>query len=261
MSHGHPFPLIQLFGLPFVRSTLEAVVHYILQTAQDGSGPRRLGVVNIPLVVRAQQDPHVLNLLQTSFFNVPDGTPIVWIGRWKGYRDMHKIRGPSLMAEVLRESANQPIAHYFCGGLPGVAETLAQAVQERFGPVRIVGTYSPPFREMSEQEIQELAREMDQAGAHIVWVGIGSPKQDRLAERLRRHTRRVGFFIPVGGAFDMLSGRFPEAPRWMQNIGMEWFFRFLQEPRRLGPRYAYALPFFLWYTLRELFRSHPPEGN
>ncbi len=255
-ARWHPFPEIEVLGIPFIVSTFDALVEYLIRTSLEpdaGPYPRRLATVSIPLLVYAQEDPDLRALLTRSFMNLPDGMPAVWVGRWKGARGMEKIRGPSLMARLLAESRGRPVRHYFCGGLPGVAEQLRARAQARWGAIPIVGTYSPPFRPMTEDEVRALAADMDAREADIVWMGISSPKQDRLAERLARYSRRVRYFIPVGGAFDMLSGRVPEAPRWMHTTGLEWFFRMMHEPRRLAPRYLRVIPRFVRYAARDLW--------
>jgi N-acetylglucosaminyldiphosphoundecaprenol N-acetyl-beta-D-mannosaminyltransferase len=175
--------------------------------------------------------------------------PLVWILRSRGYECVERVYGPDLMLAVFGHFEGKGWKHFFYGGEPGVADELANTMRARFPALQIVGTYSPPFRDLTEVEKAQVTAMINESQADIVWVGISSPKQEFwMAEHKDRLEGNV--LIGVGAAFDFLSGRKRQAPRWMQKTGLEWLFRWLQEPRRLWPRYS-QYPRFVWLVLKE----------
>lgn len=187
-------------------------------------------------------------ILERAFLVTPDGMPLVWLGRLMGQRHMGRVYGPDLMLEVCRATVATGHAHFLYGGAPGVADQLRLALEEKAPGVRIVGTYSPPFRPLSADEEEALVREVARAQPDIIWVGLSTPKQERfMASYLDRLDTTLMF--GVGAAFDFHTGRIEQAPAWMQRCGLEWFFRLCSEPRRLGKRYLRNNPLFVWRLL------------
>ena len=180
--------------------------------------------------------------------------PGVWIGRLKGAKEMERCYGPDVFKEVMLTTADKDLSHYFCGGKKGVAEKLKQACEEKFSNYNVVGTFSPPFREMSEIELIELAAEINNKQSDIVWIGLSTPKQEIFAYRLSKFTN-VNFICTVGAAFDFHTGNVKQAPQWIQEIGMEWFFRLVMEPKRLWKRYFEIVPLFIWYNFLEFIKG------
>jgi len=164
---------------------------------------------------------------------------------------MERVCGPSLMLRVCQASAALPIRHFFYGGVPGVGERLAATLRGRFAGLQVAGWYCPPFRSLTEVEKRDVAARINSAQTDIVWVGLGTPKQERWAAEMRsRLAARV--IITVGAAFDFHTGRVKRAPSFLQSAGLEWAFRLWQEPRRLWKRYVYNNPVFLWLALLQL---------
>src|SRR5439155_17262675 len=149
-----------------------------------------------------------------------------------------------LMWEVCRLSAGLPVRHYLYGGAPGVALDLSRRLQAEHPGLDIAGIYCPRFRPLSSSELCEVAERINASGAHIVWVGLSTPKQERWI-RAVKGLLRARVLLSVGAAFDFHAGRIRQAPSWMQQAGLEWFFRLLQEPRRLWRRYAFNNPLFV----------------
>jgi N-acetylglucosaminyldiphosphoundecaprenol N-acetyl-beta-D-mannosaminyltransferase len=206
-------------------------------------------------------DPRLLAIFNGSGLTVPDGMSLVWLLRLKGHRGARRVYGPDLMLAVCRASAPLGYRHFLFGGAPGVAEALAERLQKQVSDLRVAGMYSPPFGRASMEEEREAARMIKDSRADIVWVGMSSPKQEVW---MADHVGRLGVpvMIGVGAAFDFLSGRKRQAPRWMQRSGLEWIFRLLSEPRRLWPRYR-QYPRFVVLVLREMLgldsRARPPS--
>jgi N-acetylglucosaminyldiphosphoundecaprenol N-acetyl-beta-D-mannosaminyltransferase len=142
------------------------------------------------------------------------------------------------------------LRHFFYGGAPGVTSVLRQKMEARFPGVQITGTLEPPFRPLTEEELAALARQVAAARPDIMWIGLSTPKQERF---MAAHLERLEtlLMIGVGAAFDFHAGRVPQAPRWMQRAGLEWFYRLCREPRRLGPRYLKNNPRFLYCLMLE----------
>ncbi|HYC70480.1 MAG TPA: WecB/TagA/CpsF family glycosyltransferase, partial [Opitutaceae bacterium] len=150
------------------------------------------------------------------------------------------------------------LTHYFYGGAPGVAGLLRDRLCARFPGLRVVGTFTPPFRELTADEFAALQADVARTSPDVIWVGLGTPKQERFAAAAAPRLD-AGVLITVGAAFDFHSGRVRQAPRWMQRSGLEWFHRLCAEPRRLGRRYLVNNPLFVARAAAQLMglRRYP----
>ena len=211
-------------------------------------------------VITAYNDSEFKNILNSFYINLPDGMPGVWVGRLKGAKNMDRCYGPDFFMEVMTKSSKKNIKHFFCGGKEGVAEQLKIECARKFRNNNVVGTFSPPFREMSDEELNILAQTINNLDVDIVWIGLSTPKQEIFAYRLSKYTN-VKFICTVGAAFDFHTGNVPQAPKFIQKIGMEWFFRLLMEPKRLYKRYFEIVPKFIYYNLIELLQYYLSKMN
>lgn len=213
-----------------------AVGHYVAVTGMHG-------------VMEAQQDPGFRSILNAADLVVPDGMPLVWLGRWHGYALRRRVYGPELM-ETFCRSTGPLYRHFFYGGGPGVADRLAGVLKQRYG-VTTVGTYFPPFRPLTDEEFVQVNCQIQAAAPDVVWVGLSTPKQERwMYEHCAR--LRTPVMVGVGAAFDFVAGGVKQAPAWMRENGLEWLFRLSQEPRRLWRRYFINGPDFVWNVCLEL---------
>ena len=195
-------------------------------------------------VMEAQVDPELRAILSHAMLVVPDGTPTVWMGHLQGLRKMSRVFGPDLMLAVMECPELQACSHFLCGGNDGVAEKLRESLLHRFPHVRIVGTYTPPFRKLAPEEELNLYRRVQQLRPDIIWVGLSTPKQERfMASYLPRLNTTL--MIGVGAAFDFHSGRLKDSPLWVKRAGLQWLHRLLQDPARLWKRYLLNNPRFL----------------
>jgi exopolysaccharide biosynthesis WecB/TagA/CpsF family protein len=242
-----------VLGLQISEVTLERAFRYFVHWSKDPVG-RTVVVRDVHGIVKAIDDPQLARIHNSADMVTPDGMPLVWSGRMLG-RSVSRTCGPDLMHYVLKHSARANLKHYFYGGKPGVAGRLKRAFEKRFPDVGIVGTSTPPFRTITDEELNVVAEEIRQSGAHIVWIGISSPKQEYLIERLKSLVPAT--FIGVGAAFDFHTGAVSRAPYWMQVAGLEWGFRLFSEPRRLWRRYLIVAPRFVWLMLKDHFSKHP----
>jgi N-acetylglucosaminyldiphosphoundecaprenol N-acetyl-beta-D-mannosaminyltransferase len=197
-------------------------------------------------IVESERDDSLRVLFNRAFLVVPDGMPLVWMGRYRyGKKQMGRVYGPDLMLEVMRLTEGSEIRHFFYGGKEGRAEELREAMLRRFPGANIVGVGTPPFRALEEGEIEELSKDIERCRPHLMWVGISTPKQDRFMAEVGPRLA-VPISLGVGAAFDFHTGHVAQAPGWMQRGGLEWLYRLTREPARLWPRYSRVVPRLLY---------------
>jgi N-acetylglucosaminyldiphosphoundecaprenol N-acetyl-beta-D-mannosaminyltransferase len=217
-----------------------------IQSRETG---RYVAVTGMHGVAESRQDSHFRKILNAADLVVPDGMPLVWLGRWHRHARRRRICGSELMETFCRQTG--PLCrHFFYGGAPGVADDLARVLHERHGIV-VAGTYVPPFRPLTEEEEREVADRVDSAAADVLWVGLSTPKQERWMYE-HRERLKVSVMIGVGAAFDMNSGKLQRAPIWMQDHCLEWLFRLVVDPQRLWRRYLVTIPKAAWFVGLEL---------
>ena len=196
-------------------------------------------------VMVAQDDPLMKQALTDSVITVPDGMPIVWAANMLGEHLPNRVYGPELMRRYCNRSLEHGHRVWLYGGRDqGALVQLALNLRRKHPGIRIVGGYSPPFRSLTSEEEDAIAKQINDAKPDVLWVGIGVPKQEKWMVRMRDRID-VPVMCAVGAAFDFHAGRVSQAPRWMQERGLEWTYRIAQEPRRLLPRYLYTNPRFM----------------
>jgi len=215
--------------------------------------PRFIAVTGMHGVTEARHDPAFRRALNTADLVVPDGMPLVWMGRRHGHPLERRVYGPELMIEFCRATAPRGYRHFFYGGAPGVAATLAERMSSTFRGVRVAGIFSPPFRDLHEREKESLRAWINRAAPDVLWVGLSTPKQEKWMVENRAHLD-VPVMVGVGAAFDLNTGRIRQAPPWMRENGLEWLYRFSRDPRRLWRRYLLRGPEFLWNVSLEITR-------
>jgi N-acetylglucosaminyldiphosphoundecaprenol N-acetyl-beta-D-mannosaminyltransferase len=195
-------------------------------------------------VMRCRRSEDLRRVVNRAGMVAPDGMPMVWLSR-DGHPDVSRVYGPDFMLAELARSAATGRRHFLYGGAGGVAARLASRMRERFPGLRIVGTLEPPFAPIEDLSTPAAAAEINAAEPDVVWVGIGSPKQERWMAAMRP-LLDAHVLMGVGAAFDFHSGTVRQAPSWMQRSGLEWLFRLAMEPRRLWRRYLVDNPWFVW---------------
>lgn len=212
---------------------------------------RYVAVTGMHGVSEARHDSRFREILNSADLVVPDGMPLVWLGRWHGYPLRRRVYGPELMETFCRVTG-QRYRHFFYGGATGVAQHLASTLRQRFG-ITVVGTYTPPFRPLTDEEESDVAARVKEAAPDVLWVGLSTPRQERWMYE-HRNSLTVPVMLGVGAAFDLNCGRLRRAPAWMRENGLEWLFRLLVEPRRLWKRYLVTIPSSIWSVSLELLR-------
>jgi N-acetylglucosaminyldiphosphoundecaprenol N-acetyl-beta-D-mannosaminyltransferase len=231
-------------------------IHDVIARMEDWIARRErchyIAVTGMHGVTEAQHDGRFKDVLNAADLVVADGYPLVWLGRRKGFAQMkRRVYGPELMAAFCEETAGRCYRHFFYGGAPGVAEGLARQFAARYPGLAVAGVYSPPFCALTAEEDRQVVATINVARADIVWVGLGTPKQERWMFE-HRDQLRVPVLVGVGAAFDFHTGRMIQAPTWMRENGLEWLFRLIQEPQRLWRRYLIYGSEFALLALLEL---------
>ena len=222
--------------------------------AWAGRGESRyvcLGTVNN--VMEARRSPDYRVVMDQADLVTSDGMPLVLMLRWLGTRSATRVYGPDLTGYLLEAAGDAGIPVGLYGGTDAVLARLVTTVKQRFTDLKVVYAEAPPFRAPTPEEDRRTMQAIQDAGVRILFVGLGSPKQDRWMHAHRDRAQAV--MLGVGQAFDLLSGAKPQAPRWMQSRGLEWTFRLATEPRRLWRRYLTQNPKFVLLALAQLLRA------
>lgn len=243
-------PRADVLGIPLALTDYEGTMDWIDSTIASGHRAC-LSAAAVHLVMVAQENAPTRDAVLRSM-TVPDGQPLVWALRALGHQQASRIYGPELMARFFERSARTGTRMYLYGGRnQGALVQLVLNLRRRFPGVKIVGGYSPPYRSLDDEERRAVAAEINRSGADVVWVGIGQPKQEHWMAEMRE-LLDVPVLVGVGAAFDFHAGLVPQAPSWLQAMGLEWAFRLVQEPRRLWRRYARYNPRFVVGFARQL---------
>jgi len=243
-------PEFRVVGVRVHAIQMDEAVTQIARWIENHESGRYVAVTGMHGVAESRKDQPFRDILNRADLVVPDGMPLVWLGRWHGHSLRRRVTGSELMLEFCRATGSRP-RHFFYGGASGVAENLAHRLHERFN-ITVAGTFTPPFRPLTEAEEVDLATRVKEAAPDILWVGLSTPKQERWMFE-HRGKLNVPVMLGVGAAFDMNSGRTSRAPAWMSDNGLEWFYRLLTEPRRLWKRYLVTIPQSMWSISLELF--------
>jgi len=226
----------------------DTLAQIVMWGAQHES--RYVSMCNVHSVVTATQDRQFKTVINNADLALADGAPIAWAVRRLGHIRQERISGPDLMWQYLGEAEQFAQVVYFFGATESTLEKLAAAVKTRFPKLQIGGTYSPSFSGTTMEEDERQVACINESGAHVVFVGLGCPKQEKW---MAAHRGRVSaVMIGVGAAFDFHAGTIRRAPLWCQRNGLEWLYRLCIEPRRLFWRYLITNTLFLIGISRQL---------
>ncbi len=203
-----------------------------------------VSVCNVHTIMECQNNISVREAVNNAGMATPDGMPLVWLANWESNQTVERVYGPDLMLAVCERSVQLGYKHYFYGGEEGVPKLLTAELKKRYPGLQIAGEFSPPFRSLTQAEEHSVVNMINETDPDIIWVGLGTPKQDLW---MAKHRPRLNapVIISVGAAFDFHTKRVRQAPNWMQRNGLEWLYRLIQEPRRLWYRYLVYNPWFV----------------
>ncbi|MCH3973323.1 MAG: WecB/TagA/CpsF family glycosyltransferase [Oscillospiraceae bacterium] len=238
-------PRVNIIGVPISAVNMESCIKNIFANWEAACG-NYICVSNVHTTVMAHNHPEYLKIQKDSFLSVPDGKPLSVLGK-KQYPEMGRVTGPDLMRRIFEESKVRPLRHYFYGNTREHLDQLLQKLAVDYPWVKIVGSEPSVFRDMTPQEEQQLVERINSTNPDFVWVALGAPRQEFFCSRMKGKIQ--GLMVGVGGAFNVLAGIVPEAPKWMQNCSLEWLYRLMQEPRRLFKRYFATNLEFIFYLI------------
>ncbi len=241
-----------ILGMRVDLTSYDDATERILAWAEAGES-RYVCVAAVNNVMRAHDDPAFARIMNEADLVTPDGMPLVWGLRRLGLPSATRVYGPDLTPHVLSEAETRGVPVGFFGGAPGVLDRLLGEVRRRWPRIDVAYAWSPPFRELTEREDEEVVAAIDASGARILFVGLGCPKQEAWMAAHRGRVRAA--MVGVGAAFDFLAGQKLQAPRLMQRVGLEWLFRLVTEPRRLMRRYVVQNPRFAALFAAQLLRG------
>lgn len=234
-------------GLEFQPTGPDAAANYVVELART----RRCAHVHLAnayTIALADRDDAYRQIVNQGIV-FADGKPITWFSRLARQAPrIRQVRGAQLFLDVVDVGRSCGVRHFLLGSTDEVLERMRARLAERFEDVEIVGSYSPPFRPLTAEEIANQDALIRESDADIIWVGLGTPKQDIESKRLAYSTARPA--VAVGAAFDFTAGTLRVAPIWMRYVGLEWLFRLASEPRRLWRRYLFGNARFVWAVLR-----------
>jgi len=251
VTQDRDFETYDVLGVPMSATTLDSASTAIVRWAGDDKA-RFVFIRDVHGIMQAKGDEELMRLHEKASMVTPDGMPLVWLGQSAGQR-VSRTCGPDLMEKVLLESPRTGLKHYFYGGKPGVAEKLKTGFVARAPGLEVVGVDTPPFRALTPSELENVAADINRSGADVVWIGVSTPKQEYLMDKLAPHLSAT--LVGVGAAFDFHTGAVSRAPIWMQRTGLEWLWRLSSEPRRLWRRYLVLAPKFVLLIALEKFKN------
>lgn len=236
-------PTCNILGVEIAAIDMDWLLDFTEENIEDLSGDY-MCVANVHTTVTAYEDPEYRAIQNGGIMAIPDGGPLSSVGRRRGHPHMERVTGPDYMDRIMRISVEKGYRHFFYGSTERVLEKMEVNLRERYPGLRIAGMCSPPFRPMTSEEDRTLVEQINGAGADLIWVGLGAPKQERW---MAAHQGRInGFMVGVGAGFDYLAGDIRRAPGWMQAMDLEWMYRLLQDPKRLFRRYWHTNMRFIW---------------
>lgn len=233
-------------------TSYERATHQILSWAQQKEH-RYVCIANVHMAMEVFDSPRFAEVVNQADLVTPDGMPLVWALRWFGIRDAQRVYGPTLMLRICAAAAQQRVPIGLYGGVQESLEDFVKFLESSFPGIEIVCRIAPPFRPVTPVEAADYRQQIIDSAAQILFVGIGCPKQENW---MAAQTSLIpAVMLGVGAAFDFHSGRVKQAPLWMQNSGLEWLFRFYQEPSRLWQRYMYNNPRFILFLSYQWLRN------
>ena len=239
-------PVCKILGVDIAAINMEWLIDFTSRHLKTLSGDY-MCVANVHTTVTAFDDAEYCDIQNGAVIAIPDGSPLVSIGKRRGYDDMGRTTGPDYMGEIFRISVENDYRHYFYGSTEETLDKLREKLNRNYPGIKIVGMHSPPFRAMTEAEDKEVIEKINCVNPDFVWVGLGAPKQEKW---MAAHKGRItGLMVGVGAGFDYFAENIRRAPKWMQKHHLEWLYRLVQDPKRLFKRYLYTNTKFIWEAI------------
>ena len=244
-----PIKVCQILGVNVLVTNMQQIVEFVEQYIKELSG-EYVCLANGHTTVTAYEDLEYRKVQNSAVLIFPDGEPLSIVSRSRGFKEAQRVTGPDFMGHMFAKGRDgDGLRHFFYGGSQDTLDKLKVVLEENYPGLQIAGMYSPPYRELSEQEDGQVIELINKAQPDIVWIGLGAPKQEKWM--YAHHGQIHGLMFGVGAGFDYHAGKLKRAPKWMQRMSLEWVVRLVQDPGRLWKRYLVTNVKFLWFVRKE----------
>lgn len=240
---------VNLLGSPVTALPFDTQIKTILEWASTRES-RFVCIANVHMLMEAYWNSQFSLVLKNADMVAPDGMPLVWMMKLMGFRQQNRVAGTDVLLALCRLASKQNISVLFLGSEETTLNKMRVKLEQEFPHLDIAAMVPLPFRLLTPLEDEAIVQKINESRAGLVFVSLGCPKQEYW---MHEHQGKVqAVTIGLGGAFPVLAGIHKKAPLWIQNLGLEWLYRLIQEPRRLWKRYARTMPPFVWLSLRQL---------
>jgi N-acetylglucosaminyldiphosphoundecaprenol N-acetyl-beta-D-mannosaminyltransferase len=251
---GKVVPSVKILGVRVNMVQITGVIDLMEHWIQSRDRCHIIALGGMHGVMESRRDLTFRTILNTADILAPDGFSLLWLARRRGFKLARRVSGTDLMSAFFRTAESNGYKMFFYGDTDHTLELLQNNLLENYPALKIAGAYSPPFRPLTEAEKVADIRMINESGADVLWVGLGSPKQERWMHE-NQDDLEVPVMSGVGAAFKFLSGQVRRAPPWLGNNGFEWLWRFAREPRRVWRRVVIDGPHFLFCVAFEKLDS------
>ena len=249
-------PSRRIIGFPVTALSFEAQIALILEWAKHGLS-KSVCIANVQMLVEAYRSSCLATVLQQADLVTPDAMPLVWMLRLLGVRKQDRVAGLNVLQALCQQATKGGVKVFFLGSHSGILDRMRQRLNQEFPDLQIAGMEPIPFRPITQAKDEALVEMINQSGAGIVFVSLGSPKQELW---MGNHKGRINaVMIGLGGAFPVYAGLHKRVPGLVRSAGFEWLYRLLQEPRRLWRRYSRTILVFLWLACKQLLTDYRQE--
>jgi N-acetylglucosaminyldiphosphoundecaprenol N-acetyl-beta-D-mannosaminyltransferase len=245
-------PSKRVINFPITALSFDEQIQTILKWAIARES-RSVCVANVHMLMEAYWSPDFGIVLQNADLVTPDGMPLVWMMRLLGARQQDRVAGMDLLQALCKVAETRGISIFCVGSQTEILSRMRKRLEQEYPRLKIAAMEPLPFRPLTPEEDDALIKRINSSGAGLVLVSLGCPKQEHW---IAQHLDRIqAVMIGLGGVFPVYAGLHKRAPRMVRNLGLEWLYRFIQEPRRLWRRYAQTIPPFIWLACKQLLTS------
>jgi len=237
---------LSVIGFPVTALPFDAQIKLILEWASSHES-KVVCVANVHMLTEAYWHPEFSSILESADLVTPDGMPLVWMMKLMGAHEQNRVAGMDILLSLCQLASLQNISVFFLGSEATILERMKMKLEREFPELQIVGMEPLPFRPLTREEDDAIIEKIHASGAGILLVSLGCPKQEYWMHQHKDKIQAV--MIGLGAVFPVLAGVHKRAPLWIRESGLEWFYRLIQEPRRLWIRYLKTIPTFIWLTL------------
>lgn len=244
------FQRVDVLGSHISACDTNTALRLLIDRTDTGNGGY-ICFTNVHAAVMGVRDPEFQGITNSSFLSLADGKPVYWVAKATSTSAIGHVAGPDFMHSMLRRYPSRN--HFFYGSTPAVLERLIKQLRHKIPEINICGSFSPPFRSLTQSERIHVVQMIRESRAEFVWISLGAPKQERWMAEMWADLKPA-VLLGVGAAFDFHSGMLKRAPVWVRCTGFEWLYRLMQEPKRLWKRYLITNTLFIYYVVRQRFR-------